>query len=101
MSKIEIRRESEFKDALRAYQIELDGQIIGKISKGEISSLDIQPGRHRLRLTIDWCSSPYVDFEIQIGQSVKFACGSNVPALLVLVYITFLRNKYLWLQLVT
>ena len=98
MARIEIWREREFKDSLRAYQIELDGKVVEKINSGEIIGLDVQPGQHRLRLKIDWCSSPYVDYEIQLGQTIKFQCGSNAKSLLVLIYITFLRNKYLWLK---
>jgi len=100
MARIEIKREGGFKDAVRAYQIELDGKVIGKINKGEEVGLDIPAGKHRLRLKIDWCGSPSLDFEIQTGQILKFACGNNLPPLplLVLVYITFRRNKYLWLR---
>lgn len=101
MARIEFKRENRFKDAVRAYQIELDGEVIGKINKGESTGFDIQAGRHRLRLKIDWCGSPYIDFEIQTGQTLKFSCGNNVPAFLDLVYITFLRNKYLWLNQVS
>jgi hypothetical protein len=98
VARIEFKRESRLKDAIRAYQVELDGEVIGKINRGESVGFDIQPGRHRLRLKIDWCGSPDIDFEIQTGQVLKFECGNNVPALLDLIYITFLRNKYLWLR---
>ena len=101
MSKIEIWRENQFKDALRAYQIELDEKIIGEVRKGETISLDIEPGKHHLRLKIDWCSSPGVDFEIHTGQTVKFSCGNNLKPLTGFVYITFLRNQYLWLKQLT
>jgi hypothetical protein len=98
MARIEIRRVDEFKDAVRAYQVELDGEIIGSLKRGELNGFDIQPGRHRLRLKIDWCSSPYVYLEIQLGQVMKFQCGNNVPMFLELIYVSFLRNKYLWLR---
>jgi hypothetical protein len=101
VARIEIWREDKFKDAVRAYQVELDGQVIGKINKGESAGFDIQAGKHRLRLKIDWCRSPDVDFEIQTGQTLKFTCGNNVPPFLILVYITLLRDKYLWLRQVS
>jgi hypothetical protein len=101
MARIEIWREDKFKDAARAYQAELDGQVIGKINRGESIGFDVQPGKHRLRLKIDWCSSPGLDFEIQTGQILKFSCGNNVPPLLIFAYITFLRDKYLWLSRVS
>lgn len=98
MARIEIKREGGFKDAVRAYKIELDGKEVGKINKGEQIGLDIEAGKHRLRLKIDWCGSPEVDFEILQGQVLKFGCGNNVPPFLDLIYITFRRNKYLWLR---
>ena len=98
MARIEIRRVDEFKDAVRAYQVELDGEVLSSLKRGEATGYDIRPGRHRLRLKIDWCSSPYVDFEMQLGQVMKFQCGNNVPTFLELIYVSFLRNKYLWLR---
>jgi hypothetical protein len=98
MTNIELKRDKRLKDAIRAYQVELDGAVIGKVSNGESVRFEVRPGRHRLRLTIDWCGSEYLEFEIQEGQTLRFECGNNVPALLDLIYITFLRNKYLWLK---
>lgn len=101
MARIEIWREGEFKDAARAYQVELDGQVIGKLKRGESMGFDVQAGKHRLRLKIDWCRSPDLNFEIQTGQVLKFSCGNNAQPLLIFLYITFLRDKYLWLSQVS
>ena len=98
MARIEIKRGKGYKDAIRAHQIELDGEIIGSIKAGEAVGFDIQPGKHHLRMKIDWCSSGYLDFEIKDEQTLSFESGNNVPPLGELIYITFLRNKYLWLK---
>jgi hypothetical protein len=98
MASIEIRREKGFKDAIRVYKVEMDGSVIGEVKAGESVRFEVRPGRHRLRLKIDWCGSEYVDFQIQDNQTLSFEGGNNVPLFLDLVYITFLRNKYLWLK---
>ena len=98
MATIELKREKGFKDAVRAYKVELDGQVIVSISGGESVSFNIQPGAHRLRLKIDWCGSNPVGFQINEGQVLSFECGNNVPSFLELIYVIFLRNKYLWLK---
>jgi hypothetical protein len=98
VTRIEIKRGKGYKDLIRAYKVELDDKEIGDIDAGKYVSFDIEPGKHRLRLKIDWCSSNYVDFGIVNGQTLTFECGNNVPPLLELIYIAFLRGKYLWVK---
>src|ERR1700742_3684718 len=98
MATIEIKRGTGYKDRLRSYQIELDDKVIGTLKAGETVSFDPLPGRHRLRIKIDWCSSGYLNFEIKEQQILRFECGNNVPVFAELIYVAFLRNKYLWLK---
>ena|ERR1044072_2207815 len=95
MARIAINRAQGYKDRLRDYKIELDDKVIGEIGPGKSVGFDIEPGKHWLRLKIDWCSSSYLDFDIVDGQTITFECGNNVPPLLELFYIIFLRNQYL------
>lgn len=95
-----IRRASEFADRLRAYKIVLDGDVIGTIKNGQELEFKVPSGRHQLRLRIDWCGSNIVDFEAQ-GEVMEFDCGSSLKGwrfLLLLLYVTILRNEYLWLK---
>lgn len=96
---IRIKRESGFKDSLRAYKIVMDGEIIGGIENGQVVDLNVPPGKHQLFLKIDWCRSNSIDFVC--GQNiVEFECGNNIRGWRILfgiIYATFLRNKYLWL----
>jgi hypothetical protein len=98
MASIEVKRGKGFKDALRAYQIELNDKTIGTIKVGESLSFDIPPGKHCLRMKIDWCSSSYLNFEITDRQTLHFECGNNAPMFAELIYVLFFRNKYLWLK---
>lgn len=98
MANIEVKRRKEFKDAIRAYQVELNDQAIGTIRTGESVSFNIPPGKHHLRMKIDWCSSNYLNFEITDQQTLHFECGNNAPIFAELIYVIFLRNQYLWLK---
>ena len=98
MATIEVKRGKGYKDALRAYQIELNDETIGTIKAGESLSFNVPPGKHRLRIKIDWCSSGFLNFEIAEQQTVNFECGNNVPTFAELIYVAFFRNKYLWLK---
>jgi hypothetical protein len=98
MARIEIKRTKQYSDRLRLYEVELDGNIIGKLKAGEIFTYELPEGKHSLRLRIDWASSNIVNFEISADQTLYFESGSNVPMFLELIYITFLRHKYLWLK---
>lgn len=97
---IRITRESGYADVLRAYQVVLDGKVVGKIKDGEQFEFDVAPGKHQLNLKVDWCRSNIVDFEVGQG-AVEFECGSNVGGCngpMAIVYVLFLSHDYLWLR---
>ena len=56
----------------------VDGVKIGEIRRGQTQLLPVEPGRHEVRLTISWCSSPSVEVEVGAGQRVRLKCWPNV-----------------------
>jgi hypothetical protein len=97
---IRLKRDSGFTDRLRAYKVILNGNAIGEIKNGEEREFNVASGRHQLYLKIDWCRSNIIDFETH-GNLVEFECGSNlrgIKTLLSIIYITVLRNQYIWLE---
>ncbi len=97
---ITLKRKSMSADKLRAYKVVLDGEVVCDIKNGQQMELDVSPGKHTLRLKIDWCGSNTIDFDYD-GTPLEFECGGNVTglkSLLAVVYITFWRNQYLWLR---
>ncbi|MTI96927.1 MAG: hypothetical protein FH749_15905 [Firmicutes bacterium] len=100
---IRIKRDSGFVDRVRAYKVVLNDEVVGTISNGQQIELNVPPGRHRLNLKIDWCRSNIVEFEMS-EHPINFECGSNLRGAKFLLpfieiyYITFGRNKYLWLR---
>ncbi len=93
-----VRPGSWWQDRYRAYQVHLDGKIVGQISQDGELCVDISPGVHQLQLKIDWCSSPMISFEASEGSRTEIACGPNGHPMLALVYVTLLINDYIWVK---
>jgi hypothetical protein len=66
-----------YRDALRAYRVEIDGHRAGAIRPGQTVDFPIPPGEHGVRLTVDWCSSPLRVVRLGPGQWTHFVCRPN------------------------
>ena len=100
-TKLTIRRTTSYADRMRKYIVILDDQTIGTLSAKETITVDVSTRSHRLVIKIDWCSSNLVNFDCIEGDDIAFDCGSNLGGFRIfssLLYITFLRHKYLWLR---
>lgn len=68
-----IKRKSAFlRDRLRRYKVLIDGEERGRIRNGKTVSFDVAPGRHTLRVTIDWAGSPEATVSLEEGDTVSF-----------------------------
>jgi hypothetical protein len=97
---ISLTRDSGYADKVRDYRVMLDGGEIGRIADGECKTFAVPPGKHALRLKIDWCGSNTVDFDLSAGGNATFRCGSSLRGarlVLGLYYSIIARNRYLWL----
>ena len=95
---VKIHREKQLADAARAYQIYVDGEQKGEIRRGASADFFVTEGTHRLRLKIDWCGSPEIEFSAAAEETVEFECGNNTGGLFAMYYVLFARNEYLWLR---
>jgi len=99
---IRISRQSRYFDSLRDYKIYIDDEYCGYISNGEIKEIDVENGEHSISLKIDWCRSNNLTFIVKDNELVEFNCGNSMKGLkrlLGLIYITFLKNNYLFIKL--
>ena len=90
-----------YRDRLRNYKIIIDGQNYGEIGNGETIDIDIESGQHTMYLKIDWCRSNKIDFHVLDNEILEFECANSMRGWRILfniIYITFLRNKYLTLK---
>lgn len=53
MSKLAIKRPSEWINVIRNYSVYLDGKKVGVIENDDIQVFDIEPGHHELKIKID------------------------------------------------
>lgn len=98
---LKVSRENQFRDKVRSYKIILDNTYCEDIKAGEIKSLDVTPGKHTIHLKIDWCRSNKIDFNISDNETIEFECGNSMNGWRIwfgFIYITFLKNKYLWIK---
>jgi hypothetical protein len=91
------RRDAGYQDRLRAYQVMLDGEEVGRVKRGESVTVDAAPGAHRLQLKIDWCLSKPIELQVAPGQDAYFECWPNSKPFTVLYWITFGRKEYIGL----
>jgi hypothetical protein len=92
------RRSALWQDRGRDYRIVIDGAHAGSVANGEKIRIAVAPGRHTVRMQIDWCWSPEVVVDVGTGMEHVFACGPNANPFLAVLYITLWKNKYLWLR---
>jgi hypothetical protein len=69
-------------DRGRAYKVLIDGEMVGEVRHGESRGFQVPPGRHQLRLRIDWTSSQTLDCDLSAGDEAKFRCGPSRPFLI-------------------
>jgi len=94
MPQIIINRSSEYSNALRKISILVNEQKMASISNEESVNLTIPTGEHKLKATIDWCSSNEIILNANEKDTFLFNLSGRNP-LLALYYITFGRKEYL------
>lgn len=72
-----LRERGHYRDSIRAYQVEIDGERVGSLRPGQAKDFPVTPGEHGVRLTLDWCSSPTRVVRLGEGQWTQFVCRPN------------------------
>ena len=97
MPKITVKRISEYSNKLRNIKLFMDGQEIYKIQSGEIKTINVSPGKHKLVAKIDWCQSNEIEVDTKEEDNISVILKGTNP-FLGLYYITFGRKRYLKLE---
>jgi hypothetical protein len=101
MASLTIMRDSGYADRARKYKVVIDGAVAGDISNGETKEFTVSPGRHHVRMKIDWCGSKPVEFTVTESDAVTFQAKSNLRGskiFAVLWYSIFDRDSYILLE---
>lgn len=101
MPPVRVRRTQQPADLLRKYRIFIDGVLVGHLAHGGELAVEVPPGFHSVVVWIDWCRSNVVGIEVRDGTECLLEVGSNLRGwrlLLIFLYITLWRARYLYLQ---
>lgn len=99
MAKIHIERSSHgWVDRIRAYDVIIDDEPRGTLTRGKHAEIPLEAGEHAVYLRIDWCSSQIFRINLGPGDKANFRCRPR--SVLTLLYgITFGRKNYIQLEL--
>jgi hypothetical protein len=98
---LKITRDSGYADALRAYQVIVDGKRVGNLKAGETKQFPVSVGPHSLSLKIDWCGSNTIQFTAAEADDLAFYAKSNLRGSKLwnaLWHVIFARDSYLVLE---
>jgi len=98
MTKLIINRTSEWNNKMRNFGIFLDDKKIGTVANGKMAEYEIEPGMHKLKSKIDWCSSRTIEFEIKENEAKTielsgFKYGTLILPLLLVVLLIYVVAK--------
>jgi hypothetical protein len=99
LSSIEIWREAGHdRDRLRRYRVAVDGVQVGSVRAGETAVFPVEPGVHRVQISIAWCRSPTAEVEVPERGTVRLGCRPNPDLASALKAITTDRGRYIELS---
>ncbi|MEA2105765.1 MAG: hypothetical protein U9P82_03465 [Bacteroidota bacterium] len=64
MGKLIISRRKEWQNRGRKFGVYINGEKVDVIENGAIKELELEPGKHKVKFKIDWCSSPEEEIEV-------------------------------------
>jgi hypothetical protein len=63
------------------FSVELDGQVLGALSVGDVITVDIAPGSHSLQITTPISKSKARQLQAENGQRIRFLCQPTVTGI--------------------
>jgi hypothetical protein len=72
---IVISRDRDPSFSARGFNIRIDGVRAGRIRVGGVVELPVQPGLHRVQITVDWYASEPLDLDVHDGRRIELEAG--------------------------
>ena len=63
------------------FDVELDGKVVGQLSREDVFKLEVTPGEHRLRITTPISRSKAKLVVTENGQRIKFSCRTKLTGI--------------------
>jgi len=76
---VEITRERSVANSARGYAVLLDGERIDRIGNGQTRRYAVAPGRHEIRIGLDFYRSRPLALDLGPGETICLECGAAVP----------------------
>jgi hypothetical protein len=71
---LRVSRQKGILDRYRAWDIVLDGNIVGSVKNGQTRDVPVRCGKHTIRVGHRWWASPVRTFAIHYAEEVEFVC---------------------------
>jgi hypothetical protein len=105
MPSIIIYRSKEYTNGKRNIKIYIDDVLTDAMANGEIKKIPVEPGQHKIKAVIDWCSSPELLIDVHSDENTElslsaykyataFAAASIVILLFGIMYQRLLYKSY-------
>ncbi len=96
MTKIIIKRNSEWNNKVREIGIYVDGEKVGTINDGETQEYEIESGKHEVFAKIDWCRSQKIELNTSENETVTLKLtGFKYGAWILPIMFGFMATYYL------
>ena len=71
-----VTRDRDNVGLLRTYRVLLDGERVARLGRCQSCDLPVSPGRHVLRVAVDWTRSPDLPIELGPDETAYVLCRS-------------------------
>jgi hypothetical protein len=68
------RSHERWRDQWRVYKVIIDGRVVGGVANGESKDFALRPGKHQVRIGLDWTGSENVAVEVGAGGFKTLCC---------------------------
>ncbi len=76
-SRLVLSRIHHYRDTIRSYQVQIDGQFIGNVRDSKTKTFTLRPGTYEMRLKLLWIHSPKVEVVLAPAGETHMVCGPN------------------------
>lgn len=76
-SDLVLSRIHHYRDTIRGYQVQINGEFVGRVKDSQEETFTLRPGTYTVRLRLLWIFSPKVEVTLRSGGETRLVCGPN------------------------
>ncbi|GAB4080837.1 hypothetical protein GCM10028783_17850 [Modestobacter muralis] len=77
MASLHVQRPHDGGGILRRLVVQVDGREVARLKQGEFADVPLPPGKHTVRGSMDWTSSP--ELQIDLAEDEQARAGVALP----------------------